>query len=88
MNEMLDDVRSLLKEGSRNAYQTTASRMNWDVAAEYSSWDRFPAIQKCFATGEAIAHLKYLEEKEIIRKETKGREIIYSLNANHPIQPV
>lgn len=83
----LDEVRSLLEKGSRNAYQT-ASRMNWDVDTEYSSWDRFPALQKCFATGEAIAHLKYLEEKEIIRKETKGKEIIYSVNANRPIQSV
>jgi glyoxylase-like metal-dependent hydrolase (beta-lactamase superfamily II) len=74
----LGEVLSLLEKGSKNAYQT-ASRMRWDIATEYSSWDRFPVLQKFFATGEAIAHLKYLEEKEIIRKETKREEIIYSI---------
>jgi len=60
--------------------------MSWDIAAEYDSWDRFPALQKFFATGEAIAHLKYLEEKAIIRKETKRKRIIFSLNANRPAE--
>lgn len=83
----LDEILSLLEKGSRNAYET-ASRMSWDIATEYDSWDQFPALQRFFATGEAIAHLKYLEEKAIARKETKRKRIIFSLNANRPIQSV
>jgi hypothetical protein len=39
--------------------------MNWDILCD--SWDLFPVSQKWFATGEAIAHLKYLKEKGIIK---------------------
>jgi glyoxylase-like metal-dependent hydrolase (beta-lactamase superfamily II) len=83
--ERLGEVLSLLDKRGITAYET-ASRMSWDIAAEYDSWDRFPALQKFFATGEAIAHLKYLEEKAIIRKETKRKRIIFSLNANRPAE--
>jgi glyoxylase-like metal-dependent hydrolase (beta-lactamase superfamily II) len=83
----LNEVLSLLNKGGRNAYQM-ASRMGWDIATEYDSWSRFPALQRCFATGETIAHLKYLEEKGIIRKETKRKKIIYSVNINCPIQSI
>lgn len=50
--EVLDILRS---NGSRNAYQA-ASEMPWDIRAR--SWDNFPIIQRWFATGEAIAHLR------------------------------
>ena len=83
--ERLGEVLSLLEKKGMTAFET-ASRMSWDIAAEYDSWDRFPALQKFFATGEAIAHLKYLEQKAIIRKETKRKRIIFSLNANRPIE--
>jgi glyoxylase-like metal-dependent hydrolase (beta-lactamase superfamily II) len=77
--ERLTEVLSLLENRGITAYET-ASRMSWEVAAEYDSWDRFPALQKFFATGEAIAHLKYLEAKAIIRKEPRGKRIIWSPN--------
>lgn len=70
-----DEVVSILEEGIQNAYQV-ASHMIWDVT--YDSWDLLPVIQKWFAVGEAIAHLKYLEEKGMIRKEIKDQKIIYS----------
>ena len=62
----LDEIISILEKGRKNAFQV-ASRMTWDII--YDSWDLFPVTQKWFATGEAIAHLKYLEEKGIIRKK-------------------
>ncbi len=34
--------------------------MTWNVDCD--SWDSFPVVQSFFATGEAFAHLKYLEE--------------------------
>ena len=79
--ERLGVVVSLLGEKSITAYQT-ASRMNWDGTAKDNSWDRFPILQKWFATGEAIAHLKYLQEKGMVRKQPQGRRTTFSLNVN------
>ena len=75
--ERLDEIISILGKGKKSAFQI-ASQMSWDIS--YDSWDLFPVPQKWFATGEAIAHLKYLEEKGMIRKEMPEQRIIYSLN--------
>ena len=72
----INEIISLLEKGSRNAYKL-ASEMTWDLT--YDSWEEFPVSQKLFATGEAIAHLKYLEEKGVIRREIKGEKIVFSL---------
>jgi hypothetical protein len=50
--------------------------MSWDIVAR--SWDDFPIMQRWFATGEAIAHLRYLESKGLIRRELAGEQIFYS----------
>ena len=60
-----------------------ASEMSWDILCD--SWDLFPVSQKWFATGEAIAHLKYLKEKGIIRSEMRKQRIVFSLSRNHAI---
>jgi len=69
----LAEVLSILNGCSMNAFQI-ASKMTWDFVSE--NWEQFPATQKFFATGEAISHLRYLEnagkliqktEKEIIK---------------------
>ena len=57
--------------------------MRWDILSD--SWDLFPVSQKWFATGEAIAHLKYLKEKGIIRSEMRKQRIVFSINPNHAI---
>jgi glyoxylase-like metal-dependent hydrolase (beta-lactamase superfamily II) len=72
-----DEILTILKNGSRNAFEV-ASEMTWDITWE--SWDRFPVSQKWFATGEAIAHLKYLREKGMVLRETLGGKFVYSLN--------
>ena len=46
--------------------------MHWDMT--YSSWDEFPIPQKWFATGEAIAHLRYLEEQGSHPPGGRGRD--------------
>ena len=74
----LDEIIAILGKGRKNAFQV-ASQMTWDIV--YDSWDLFPVSQKWFATGEAISHLKYLEEKGVIRKEMRRQKIIYSLNS-------
>jgi len=73
----LDEVISILEKANKTAFQV-ASEMSWDIIC--NSWDLFPVTQKWFATGEAIAHLKYLEEKGIIHKQIKEQKAVYSLN--------
>ena len=70
----LDEIISILEKGSQNAFQI-ASQMSWEII--YDSWDLFPVTQKWFAIGEAISHLKYLEEKKIIQREMEGQTIIF-----------
>src|SRR4030066_959218 len=72
-----DEIVSILKKGKKNAFQV-ASQMSWDII--YDSWDLFLITQKWFATGEAISHLKYLEENKRIIREMKGQKIVFSLN--------
>jgi hypothetical protein len=63
-------VIDILKHASLSAYDT-ASMMTWDIKAD--SWDSFPVAQQWFATGEALAHLQYLEKKgQIGRKTVNG----------------
>jgi glyoxylase-like metal-dependent hydrolase (beta-lactamase superfamily II) len=66
----LKEVLSILGNDPRTAFQV-ASRMTWDLDCD--SWEEFPRAQKWFATGEAIAHLRYLERGGlIVRKDQKG----------------
>jgi len=71
-----NEVLSILKKGSKNAFQV-AAQMSWDMT--YESWELFPIPQKWFATGEVIAHLKYLEEKGKVRREIKEQKIVFAL---------
>ena len=70
----LDEVISILKKGKQNAFQV-ASQMTWDMA--YQSWELFPPPQKWFAFGEAVAHLKYLEEKGEIVREMQEQRVVF-----------
>ncbi len=72
-----DEIISILEKGGQTAYQI-AAQMHWDIG--YKSWHQFPVLQKWFATGEAISHLKYLEEKELVHSEVSGRKMVFSLN--------
>lgn len=62
--QRLDEVQKILEDYPLTAY-AVASRMTWDIRG---SWDKFPVTQKWFATGEAISHLRYLEEEGRIRR--------------------
>jgi glyoxylase-like metal-dependent hydrolase (beta-lactamase superfamily II) len=67
----LEEVFTILGKGPRNAYDT-ASEMTWDINCR--SWEDFPVAQKWFATGEALAHLKYLvEEERVVRERIEGQ---------------
>ncbi len=75
----LDEILSILEKGNKNAFQV-ASEMSWDILVD--SWDLFPVSQKWFATGEAIAHLKYLKESGTIRREMRGQRIVFGLRSS------
>ncbi|MDY6850475.1 MAG: MBL fold metallo-hydrolase, partial [Thermodesulfobacteriota bacterium] len=64
-----EEILVILQKGSKNAFET-AGEMKWDIDAK--SWDDFPLAQKWFATGETIAHLRYIEAQQKIFRVTKG----------------
>lgn len=64
----LDEVLGILADGPQNGFEV-AARMRWDILA--ADWDSFPVAQQWFATGEALAHLRYLEEEGAIRRDVK-----------------
>jgi len=74
--ERADEILVILQDGSRTAYEV-ASRMSWDIDSD--SWEEFPIPQQWFATGEAIAHLKYLEDRGEIRSEKHDGKIVHSV---------
>lgn len=69
----LEEIRGIMSAAPRDAYQT-AAHMSWDINC--SSWEEFPVAQKWFATGEAMAHLRYLENRgEVMVTEESGQRI-------------
>lgn len=70
----LEEIISILVKGKQNAFRI-ASQMTWDIG--YKSWDLFPPAQKLFAFGEALAHLKYLEEEGKVEKEIEGEGLVF-----------
>jgi glyoxylase-like metal-dependent hydrolase (beta-lactamase superfamily II) len=84
-HKRLKEVGTILKDRPQNAFQV-ASQMTWDLKA--NSWDEFPIAQKWFATGEALAHLRYLEEKGTISRHNKHKIIRFALSEtvkDHPV---
>jgi len=75
-SDRLAEVLSILEKGAANAYQV-ASRMTWDIDSE--SWEAFPVAQKWFATGEAISHLRYLEEDGKLLRKLEGKKTLYAM---------
>ncbi|MCK5773553.1 MAG: MBL fold metallo-hydrolase [Thermoplasmata archaeon] len=74
--ERAREIEVLLEEGEMNGF-TVASRMTWDMT--YDSFDDFPIMQKWFALGEAIAHLRYLEVGKRVFSKTVSGQILYHL---------
>ena len=72
----LNEVLSILDNCKMNAYQV-ASKMTWDV--KYTSWERFPATQKYFATTEAASHLIYLCNINKVRKIDSEGKLLFEL---------
>lgn len=66
----LEEVLCILNDGGPATAYRVASQMTWDIRAD--DWEMFPLMQKWFATGEALAHLRYLEDKGSVRREESG----------------
>jgi glyoxylase-like metal-dependent hydrolase (beta-lactamase superfamily II) len=71
----LDEIIAILRNGPRTAFDT-ASVMKWDLNG---SWSEFPLAQKWFATAEATAHLRYLEDDGSIQREESSGRIVYGI---------
>lgn len=72
------EVLNILKKGDKTAYQV-AAEMKWNLSFE--SWELFPPTQKLFAVFETLAHLKYLEEKRVIKREGKEQKVVFSVSS-------
>jgi len=72
--ERADEVMDVLGSEELNAYNIAAG-MTWDINCE--TWEDFPIAQKWFATGEAIAHLRYLEGEGRITRNAEQKMITF-----------
>ena len=71
----LNEIAAKLYKNPMSAYEI-ASIIKWNVK---TPWDQFSWSQKWFSVGETIAHLEYLEKRNILVKSTEGNQILYSL---------
>jgi glyoxylase-like metal-dependent hydrolase (beta-lactamase superfamily II) len=69
-----DEILEILNDSEMSAY-AVASKMHWDIRCD--CWEQFPIAQKWFATGEAIAHLRYLEEEGAVRRRSLANHTVY-----------
>ncbi len=74
-HERLEEVISVLDGKALPGYDV-ASRMAWKMKAD--TWEEVGIMQKWFATGEAIAHLHYLEEKGAVTAEEQNGVTLFS----------
>jgi glyoxylase-like metal-dependent hydrolase (beta-lactamase superfamily II) len=75
-DQRLAEVISILDGGAMTAFEV-ASRMTWDL--KYDDWKDFPVAQRWFATGEAISHLRLLEEEGKVRRKAEGELTLFEL---------
>ncbi len=73
--QRLEEVKVILeRKGRGNAFEV-AAEMTWDLVAD--CWDDFPLMQKWFATGEALAHIRYLEGQGYLKREMAGETMLF-----------
>ena len=70
----LEEVSRIVQANPGHAMHI-ASHMHWDL--DTPDWERFPLAQKWFATGEALAHLSFLQAQGRIRCKDNGRHHIW-----------
>ena len=73
----LDEVLTALKHGEKTAWEV-APYLSWDI--DLRSWEVFPPVQKWFALGETVAHLKYLEANGSVMSREYKDKILFALS--------
>ncbi|MEB3774469.1 MAG: MBL fold metallo-hydrolase [Desulfurococcales archaeon] len=66
----LNEIIELLKKNGPMTGYEIAKKIKWRT--RYQSWAEYPHPEKFFAMGEALAHLKRLEEAGLVTHEEKG----------------
>jgi len=74
--ERAEEALAIIRKEPQDCF-LVASRLTWDLA--YDSWNLFPLAQKWFATGETIAHLRYLEDIGAISRVPDQRLITFEV---------
>ena len=77
--QRLAEVITILDGGAMTAFEV-ASRMTWDLKCD--DWNDFPVAQRWFATGEAISHLRLLEEEGKVGRKAEGELTLFQLTKN------
>ncbi len=73
-HERAAEVVAILDDGPKTAYDI-AGLMTWDIRAR--SWEDFPVMQRWFATGEAIAHIRFLEARGSVGRASENGLVLY-----------
>jgi glyoxylase-like metal-dependent hydrolase (beta-lactamase superfamily II) len=74
--DRLNEVLTALGDGPKTTLEI-APHITWDITAK--SWEEFPPAQKWFAFGETLAHVKFLENKGKVRRQSENGKVLYSL---------
>jgi glyoxylase-like metal-dependent hydrolase (beta-lactamase superfamily II) len=69
-----EEILMVLAKKRETAYQL-ASEVQWNSDGE--TWSSFPEFHRWLATGEVLAHLRFLEEKGRVRKIRKSRPVLF-----------
>jgi glyoxylase-like metal-dependent hydrolase (beta-lactamase superfamily II) len=74
----INEVMDILCDSDKKltAYEV-ASRMTWSVKQDM--WRKYSKEQQWFASGEALAHLEYLNKREKIKKNLINEILYYSI---------
>jgi glyoxylase-like metal-dependent hydrolase (beta-lactamase superfamily II) len=77
--ERLQEVLSIIKTAGPGSAYEVAAQMEWDI--DTRGWEQFPLTQKWFAMGEAVAHIRYLEETGAVRRKERSGTVIFQVSS-------
>ena len=79
LTRLCETVNAL--EAQPNSHATAiAAHLKWSMRGK--TWEEFPLSQRWFAVGETIAHLEYLMERGLAKREEGGAQRAYRLTAS------
>ncbi len=76
-NVRAKEALTILQQNGRQTGYAVAGKMTWDVSQR--KWEEVPIWQRMFATGEAIAHLRYLVAANEANQENGSDQIFFSV---------